>query len=193
ERLRPQPSAPAAVYTGRGLRRPAMLSKELEICLNNSFKEARDTRQEFITVEHLLRALLNVPGVNETLAACGGDVEALREELSGYIEKTTPRLGAQTTVDVQPTLGFQRVLQRAVFHVQSSGEKEVSALNVLVAVFSEKESHAVFLLNSQNIMRLDVINYISHGITRESGEEEDEEEAPAEEVQSEGKKKPEVA
>jgi ATP-dependent Clp protease ATP-binding subunit ClpA len=170
-----------------------MLSKELEFCLNNSFKEARDTRQEFITVEHLLRALLDVPGVSETLASCGGDVEALRTELSGYIDKTTPRLGQQTTVDVQPTLGFQRVLQRAVFHVQSSGEKEVSALNVLVAVFSEKDSHAVYLLNHQDITRLDVVNYISHGITREVDEEEEAEEAAAEEAQAESKKKAEVS
>ncbi|MGH8161289.1 MAG: ATP-dependent Clp protease ATP-binding subunit ClpA [Gammaproteobacteria bacterium] len=164
-----------------------MLSKELEFCLNSSFKEARDTRQEFITVEHLLLALLDVPGVTETLVACGGDVDVLRDELANYIEKTTPRLGAQTTVDVQPTLGFQRVLQRAVFHVQSSGEKEVSALNVLVAVFSEKDSHAVYLLNRQNISRLDVVNYVSHGITR--GGEEEPEEAQAGEAKAESGKK----
>ncbi|MGH8162624.1 MAG: ATP-dependent Clp protease ATP-binding subunit ClpA [Gammaproteobacteria bacterium] len=164
-----------------------MLSKELEFCLNNSFKEARDTRQEFITVEHLLLALLDVPGVNETLTACGGDVDALRGELANYIEKTTPRLGAQTTVDVQPTLGFQRVLQRAVFHVQSSGEKEVSAINVLVAVFSEKDSHAVYLLSRQHITRLDVVNYVSHGITR-GGEEEAEETTGAEDKTESGKK-----
>ncbi|MDN5864640.1 MAG: ATP-dependent Clp protease ATP-binding subunit ClpA [Gammaproteobacteria bacterium] len=165
-----------------------MLSKELEFCLNSSFKEARDTRQEFITVEHLLRALLDVPGVSETLASCGSDVDALRTELSSYIEKTTPRLGAQTTVDVQPTLGFQRVLQRAVFHVQSSGEKEVSALNVLVAIFSEKDSHAVYLLNHQQVTRLDVVNYISHGITRQ-GEEESGEEISEEEAQPDKSRK----
>ena len=147
-----------------------MLSKELEFCLNNAFKEARDTRQEFITVEHLLLALLDVPAVTETLKACGGDLDELRDALSGYIDKTTPRLGKQATVDVQPTLPFQRVLQRAVFHVQSSGEKEVSAVNVLVAVFSEKESHAVYLLNRQNVSRLDVVNYIAHGISKSDGQ-----------------------
>lgn len=162
-----------------------MLSKELEFCLNNSFKEARDTRQEFITVEHLLRALLDVPAVDETLVACGGDVGTLRSELSSYIEKTTPRLGAQTTVDVQPTLGFQRVLQRAVFHVQSSGEKEVSALNVLVAIFSEKDSHAVYLLNHQQVTRLDVVNYVSHGITRQGDADDEADEASGEEGRSE--------
>ncbi|MGA7964922.1 MAG: ATP-dependent Clp protease ATP-binding subunit ClpA [Gammaproteobacteria bacterium] len=143
-----------------------MLSKELEFCLNSAFKEARDTRQEFITVEHLLLALLDVPAVVETLKACGGELDELRNDLTGYIDKTTPRLGKQTAVDVQPTLGFQRVLQRAVFHVQSSGEKEVSALNVLVAVFSEKDSHAAYLLTQQEVSRLDVLNYVSHGIGR---------------------------
>ena len=149
-----------------------MLSKELEFCLNSAFKEARDTRQEFITVEHLLLALLDVPAVVETLKACGAVLDGLRQDLTGYIEKTTPRLGRQATVDVQPTLGFQRVLQRAVFHVQSSGEKEVSALNVLVAVFSEKDSHAAYLLQQQNVTRLDVLNYISHGIGKQEMPEE---------------------
>ncbi len=143
-----------------------MLSKELEFCLNSAFKEARDTRQEFITVEHLLLALLEVPTVVETLKACGAVLDELRDDLAGYIDKTTPRLGKQAVVDVQPTLGFQRVLQRAVFHVQSSGEKEVSALNVLVAVFSEKDSHAAYLLKQQQVSRLDVLNYVSHGIGR---------------------------
>jgi ATP-dependent Clp protease ATP-binding subunit ClpA len=143
-----------------------MLSKELEFCLNSAFKEARDTRQEFITVEHLLLALLDVPAVVETLKACGAVFDGLRDDLAGYIDKTTPRLGKQAAVDVQPTLGFQRVLQRAVFHVQSSGEKEVSALNVLVALFSEKDSHAAYLLKQQQVSRLDVLNYVSHGIGR---------------------------
>jgi len=149
-----------------------MLSKELEFCLNNAFKEARDTRQEFITVEHLLLALLDVPAVVETLKACGADLDELREALNGYIEKTTPRLGKQATVDVQPTLGFQRVLQRAVFHVQSSGEKEVTALNVLVALFSEKDSHATYLLNRQHVTRLDVLNFVSHGIGKDEPDDE---------------------
>ena len=155
-----------------------MLSKELEFCLNSAFKEARDTRQEFITVEHLLLALLDVPAVVETLQACGAVMDELREALTGYIDKTTPRLGKQATVDVQPTLGFQRVLQRAVFHVQSSGEKEVTALNVLVAVFSEKDSHAVYLLKQHQVTRLDVLNYVSHGIGKnEEAEEPESEEA----------------
>jgi len=156
-----------------------MLSKELEFCLNSAFKEARDTRQEFITVEHLLLALLDVPVVVETLKACGAVLDELRNDLTGYIDKTTPRLGKQTAVDVQPTLGFQRVLQRAVFHVQSSGEKEVSALNVLVAIFSEKESHAAYLLKQQQVTRLDVLNYISHGIGRTEESEDIETESTA--------------
>ncbi len=143
-----------------------MLSKELEFCLNAAFKETRDSHQEFITVEHLLRALLDVPEVIEMLDAFGVNHRSLHEDLSLYIAKTTPRLSQQTVVDVQPTLGFQRVLQRAIFHVQSAGENEVSALNVLVAIFSEKESHAVFLLNRRQVSRLDVVNYLSHGITR---------------------------
>ncbi len=164
-----------------------MLSKELEFCLNSAFKEARDTRQEFITVEHLLLALLDVPVVVETLKACGAEMDELREALTGYIDKTTPRLGKQATVDVQPTLGFQRVLQRAVFHVQSSGEKEVTALNVLVAVFSEKDSHAVYLLKQQQVTRLDVLNFVSHGIGKneEPGEPEAEETAGARQEKSE--------
>jgi len=164
-----------------------MLSKELEFCLNSAFKEARDTRQEFITVEHLLLALLDVPVVVETLKACGAEMDGLREALTGYIDKTTPRLGKQATVDVQPTLGFQRVLQRAVFHVQSSGEKEVTALNVLVAVFSEKDSHAVYLLKQQQVTRLDVLNFVSHGIGKneEPGEPEAEETAGARQEKSE--------
>ncbi|HEX5314064.1 MAG TPA: ATP-dependent Clp protease ATP-binding subunit ClpA [Gammaproteobacteria bacterium] len=166
-----------------------MLSKELEFCLNSAFKEARDARQEFITVEHLLLALLDVPAVLEALTACGAEPDVLRETLSGYIEKTTPRLGRQATVDVQPTLGFQRVLQRAVFHVQSSGEKEVSALNVLVALFSEKDSHAVYLLNRLQVSRLDVVNYVSHGITK-VGSDAPEEQAGEAESEPKAKKEP---
>ncbi|MGH8127730.1 MAG: ATP-dependent Clp protease ATP-binding subunit ClpA [Gammaproteobacteria bacterium] len=165
-----------------------MLSKELEFCLNSAFKEARDTRQEFITVEHLLLALLDVPAVVETLQACGAVLDELRNDLTGYIDKTTPRIGKQTAVDVQPTLGFQRVLQRAVFHVQSSGEKEVSALNVLVAVFSEKDSHAAYLLKQQEVSRLDVLNYVSHGIGRP--EESEEPEAETANGAKEEKKEP---
>jgi ATP-dependent Clp protease ATP-binding subunit ClpA len=148
-----------------------MLSKELEFCLNAGFKEARQKRHEFMTVEHLLLALLDAAQVMEILQACGVDMELLRRELSLFIDETTPLLDESEGDDVQPTLGFQRVLQRAVFHVQSSGKKEVSASNVLVAIFGEKESHAVYLLSKQSITRLDVVNYISHGISRISGEE----------------------
>ncbi|MDE2235207.1 MAG: ATP-dependent Clp protease ATP-binding subunit ClpA [Gammaproteobacteria bacterium] len=142
-----------------------MLSKELEFCLNTAFKEARAKRHEFMTVEHLLLALLDSPGVIEVLRACAVDIEPMRHDLLNYIDANTPHLD-QPDPDVQPTLGFQRVLQRAVFHVQSSGHKEVTALNVLVAIFGEKESHAVYLLNRQGIARLDIVNYISHGITK---------------------------
>jgi ATP-dependent Clp protease ATP-binding subunit ClpA len=142
-----------------------MLSKELEFCLNNAFKEARAKRHEFITVEHLLLALLDATQVLDVLKACGASVETLRRELADYIQETTPRVDSSDP-DVQPTLGFQRVLQRAVFHVQSSGKKEVTAINVLVAVFGEKESHAVYLLGRQGVTRLDIVNYISHGISK---------------------------
>ena len=142
-----------------------MLSKELEYCLNAAFKEARAERHEFITVEHLLLALLDVPQVTEVLRACGADLEALRRELGDYIRENTPRMD-EADPDVQPTLGFQRVLQRAVFHIQSSGKKEVTGINVLVAVYGEKESHAVYLLGRHGVSRLDVVNYISHGISK---------------------------
>ncbi len=154
-----------------------MLSKELEFCLNAAFKEARTQRHEFITVEHLLLALLDVPQVVEVLKACGAGVDGLRRELSDYIRETTPLIDSPD-LDVQPTLGFQRVLQRAVLHIQSSGKKEVTGLNVLVAIFGEKESHAVYLLGRHGTTRLDVVNYISHGISKIH--EEDGREMPAE-------------
>ncbi len=143
----------------------SMLSKELEFCLNTAFKEARTKHHEFMTVEHLLLALLDTPRVIEVLRACGADLEVMRHELVNYIDANTPQL-SQPNPDVQPTLGFQRVLQRAVFHVQSSGHKEVSAINVLVAIFGEKESHAAYLLIHQGVNRLDIVNYISHGISK---------------------------
>jgi len=148
-----------------------MLSRELEVCLNVAFKQARDKRHEFMTVEHLLLAILDTQRVVETLKACGADIARLRRELAAYINEHTPNLDARDSQDVQPTLGFQRVLQRAVFHVQSSGEKEVTATNVLVAIFGEKESQAVYLLGRQGVTRLDVVNYISHGISKIHGEE----------------------
>jgi len=147
-----------------------MLSSELEFCLNEAFRRARDQRHEFMTVEHLLLALLDVPAAVDILKACGANLTTLQRELTEFIDETTPRLGDDDEQDVQPTLGFQRVLQRAVFHVQSSGRKEVTASNVLVAIFGEKQSHAVYLLGLQDVSRLDVVNYISHGLTR-AGEE----------------------
>ncbi len=143
-----------------------MLSSELEYCLNEAFQNARDKRHEFMTVEHLLLALVDVPRVVEILRSCGADVGRLRDQLEEFIDENTPRLGTGDEQDVQPTLGFQRVLQRAVFHVQSSGKKEVAASNVLVAIFGEKQSHAVYLLGLQDVTRLDVVNYISHGLSK---------------------------
>jgi len=154
-----------------------MLSKELEFTLNNAFKEAREKRYEFMTVEHLLLALLDNPTAAQVLRSCGGDLESLRTELVEFIDENTPLLDDSDNRETQPTLGFQRVLQRAVFHVQSSGKKEVTGANVLVAIFGEQDSHTVYLLNKQNVTRLDVVNYISHGISKipdeEKGELED--------------------
>ena len=150
-----------------------MLSKELETSLNEAFSEARDKRHEYITVEHLLLALLDNSSANSVLQACGADLNLLASELREYLEKNTPVFGDVVGGEVQPTLGFQRVLQRAVFHVQSSGKKEVVGANVLVAMFGEQESQAVYLLNQQNVNRLDIVNYISHGITKVSDELDD--------------------
>jgi ATP-dependent Clp protease ATP-binding subunit ClpA len=143
-----------------------MLSKELEFTLNLAFKEAREKSHEFMTVEHLLYALLGNPSAVEVLRACGGNMEQLKQEVGTFLEETTPKLSREDTRETQPTLGFQRVLQRAVFHVQSSDSKEVNGANVLVAIFSEQESQAVYFLNKMGITRLDVVNYISHGISK---------------------------
>ena len=151
-----------------------MLSKELEFTLNLAFKEARDKRHEFMTVEHLLLALVDNPAAVEVLRACGADIGSLKQELSNFLDETTPLLPRNDARETQPTLGFQRVLQRAVFHVQSSGKKEVTGANVLVAIYSEQESQAVYFLNKQNVTRLDVVNYISHGISKVSGEQNEE-------------------
>ncbi len=148
-----------------------MLSKELEFTLNLAFKEAREKRHEFMTVEHLLLALLDNPSAAEVLKSCGADLDKLKQELSAFLSETTPLLPASDNRETQPTLGFQRVLQRAVFHVQSSGKKEVSGANVLVAIFSEQESQAAYFLNKQDITRLDVVNYISHGISKLAGDQ----------------------
>jgi len=143
-----------------------MLSSELEYCLNEAFREAREARHEFLTVEHLLYSLLGAARVREVLRACGADLEKLKPDLRAHISEATPQLPEGDDREVQPTLGFQRVLQRAVFHVQSSGKKEVGVANVLVAIFSEKQTHAVYLLNRQGVNRLDVVNYVSHGLSK---------------------------
>ncbi len=154
-----------------------MLSNELEYCLNEAFQAAREARHEFMTVEHLLLCILDTPKVREVLRACGADTHKLKTELKTFIDETTPRLAEDDDREVQPTLGFQRVLQRAVFHVQSSGKKEVSVGNVLVAIFSEKQSHAAYLLGLQDVARLDVVNYISHGLSKIPEERTDKDEA----------------
>ncbi|GAC1668148.1 MAG: ATP-dependent Clp protease ATP-binding subunit ClpA [Steroidobacteraceae bacterium] len=153
-----------------------MLSQELEFCLNDAFAGAREARHEFMTVEHLLLAIVDTPKVREVLKSCGADTAKLKTELKQFIDQTTPRLPAGEDRDVQPTLGFQRVLQRAVFHVQSSGKKEVTVANVLVAIFSEKQSHAAYLLSMQDVSRLDVVNFIAHGLSKAGGEERGERE-----------------
>ncbi|PKM23020.1 MAG: ATP-dependent Clp protease ATP-binding subunit ClpA [Gammaproteobacteria bacterium HGW-Gammaproteobacteria-14] len=150
-----------------------MLSKELEMTLNEAFRHARSHRHEFMTVEHLLLALFDNDSAVEVLTACGADVDELRASVSQFIDDTTPLIPEDDPDrDTQPTLGFQRVLQRAVFHVQSSGKREVTGANVLVAIFSEQESQAVYFLATQNIHRLDVVNYISHGISKISDGDE---------------------
>ncbi len=151
-----------------------MLNKELESSLNGAFARARDKRHEFMTVEHLLLALLENDAAKEALLACKADLDALRNELDIFIDQTTPLIpDSDETRETQPTLSFQRVLQRAVFHVQSSGRNEVTGANVLVAIFSEQESHAAYLLKKNDISRLDIVNFISHGITKASGASED--------------------
>lgn len=150
-----------------------MLNKELEASLNAAFARAREKRHEFMTVEHLLLALLDNVSAREALLACRADVDALRKELESFIEQTTPLIPpGDDSRETQPTLSFQRVLQRAVFHVQSSGRSEVSGANVLVAIFSEQESHAAYLLKKNDISRLDVVNFISHGTAKESPKEQ---------------------
>jgi ATP-dependent Clp protease ATP-binding subunit ClpA len=144
-----------------------MLNKDLEISLNLAFRQAKESRHEFMTVEHLLLALLDNPSAIEALGACGADLAKLRKSLLDFISETTPMIPlGEDERETQPTLGFQRVLQRAVFHVQSSGKNEVSGSNVLVAIFSEQESQAAYILKKSDISRLDIVNYISHGIAK---------------------------
>jgi len=143
-----------------------MLNKELEQSLNDAFKQAHEKRHEFITVEHLLLAMMANKSACEVFEASGGNVDVMVSDLEAYLEESTPIIPSDVERETQPTLGFQRVLQRAVFHVQSSGKKEVTGANVLVAIFSEQDSQAVYLMNRQNVTRLDVVNFISHGIAR---------------------------
>ena len=167
-----------------------MLSSELEFCLNEAFQNARESRHEFMTVEHLLLALLDIPKVHEILKACDSNIPELRRQLTEFIDEQTPLLPHDDDTDVQPTLGFQRVLQRAVFHVQSSGKKEVTSTNVLVAIFSEKQSQAVYLLNLQDVTRLDIVNYISHGMPQLPGENSSEEQESSLESEPEAEASP---
>ena len=143
-----------------------MIAQELEVSLHLAFMDARQKRHEFITVEHLLFAMLDNPSATEVLQACTVNIDTLRLQLGDFIGKHTPILAGTEDIDTQPTLGFQRVIQRAILHVQSSGKKEVTGANVLVAIFGEKDSHAVFFLTQQGLSRLDVVNYLSHGTTK---------------------------
>jgi len=162
-----------------------MIAQELEVSLHMAFMEARQKRHEFITVEHLLLAMLDNPSAAEVLRACAANIEELRKNITEFVAEHTPTVAGTEEVDTQPTLGFQRVIQRAILHVQSSGKKEVNGANVLVAIFGEKDSHAVHFLQQQGINRLDVVNFISHGLSkvgqgnapRSDGEQEAEQEA----------------
>ena len=160
-----------------------MIAQELEVSLHMAFVEARQQRHEFITVEHLLLALLDNPSAAEVLRACAANIDDLRKNLTQFIKENTPVVPGTEEIDTQPTLGFQRVIQRAIMHVQSTsnGKKEVTGANVLVAIFGEKDSHAVYYLHQQGITRLDVVNYISHGISKAPQGKE-----PAKEEQAEG-------
>ena len=170
-----------------------MIAQELEVSLHMAFVEARQARHEFITVEHLLLALLDNPSAAEVLRACACNIEDLRKNLQNFIADNTPILPPNSEADTQPTLGFQRVIQRAIMHVQSTsnGKKEVTGANVLVAIFGEKDSHAVYYLHQQGVTRLDVVNFISHGITKSGQAEDKAKPATGEEAQdADGKEQP---
>ncbi len=165
-----------------------MIAQELEVSLHMAFMEARQKRHEFITVEHLLLAMLDNPSAAKVLRACAADIDELRKTLADFVTTQTPTIAGSGEVDTQPTLGFQRVIQRAILHVQSSGKKEVTGANVLVAIFGEKDSHAVYFLSQQGVSRFDIVNYISHGISKvaegtaarpETEQEAEQESAPA--------------
>jgi len=169
-----------------------MIAQELEVSLHMAFVEARQARHEFITVEHLLLALLDNPSAAEVLRACACNIEDLRKNLQNFIADNTPILPPNSEADTQPTLGFQRVIQRAIMHVQSTsnGKKEVTGANVLVAIFGEKDSHAVYYLHQQGVTRLDVVNFISHGISKAAQGEEKAKPAAEQEQEGEGKDQP---
>ncbi|MBP7370867.1 MAG: AAA family ATPase, partial [Arenimonas sp.] len=150
-----------------------MFSKELEVSIGQCYKQARESRHEFMTVDHLLLALLDNASAYNVLKSCGANVDLLGQGLRQAINENVSILPEEDNRDTQPTLGFQRVLQRAVYHVQSSGKKEVNGANVLVAIFSEKDSHSVYLMQKQDITRLDVVNYLSHGVARNSDSSEE--------------------
>src|SRR5215471_17478930 len=154
----PQPAA----QRQRPRKATEMIAQELEVSLHMAFVEARQKQHEFITVEHLLLAMLDNPSPAEVLKACGVDLDELRGVLTDFISEHTPRLSPHSDADTQPTQGFQRVIQNAILHVQSAGKKEVTGADVLVATFNEKQSHAVYFLNQRGITRLDVINHLVH-------------------------------
>jgi ATP-dependent Clp protease ATP-binding subunit ClpA len=162
-----------------------MIAQELEVSLHMAFVEARQKRHEFITVEHLLLALIDNPSAAEALRSCGAKTDTLRKDLTNFIDEHTPTVSGEDDIDTQPTLGFQRVIQRAILHVQSSGKKEVNGANVLVAIYGEKDSHAVYFLQKQGVTRLDVVNFISHGISKVPQQPKA---TPEGEVETEGEK-----
>jgi ATP-dependent Clp protease ATP-binding subunit ClpA len=157
-----------------------VLSQELEFSLNSAFRDARARRHEYVTVEHLLAALLDNPSAAQVLRACGGNIDDLRKNLVSFLDENVPALPSESDAEAQPTVGFQRVIQRAVLHVQGVGKKEVTGANVLVAMFGEKDSHAVYFLHKQSISRFDVVNFISHGISKVPDESQGELPAPEE-------------
>jgi ATP-dependent Clp protease ATP-binding subunit ClpA len=168
-----------------------MIAQDLEVSLHMAFVEARQARHEFITVEHLLLALLDNPSAAEVLRACAVSIDDLRKTLSNFVADNTPTVAGTSEVDTQPTLGFQRVIQRAIMHVQSAsnGKNEVTGANVLVAIFGEKDSHAVYYLHQQGVTRLDVVNFISHGVRKDQQSDAQKSSDSADEVQAEGPQK----
>ncbi len=172
-----------------------MIAQELEVSLHMAFVEARQQRHEFITVEHLLLALLDNPSAAEVLRACSANIDDLRASLANFIKDNTPQVAGTDEVDTQPTLGFQRVIQRAIMHVQSTGngKKEVTGANVLVAIFGEKDSHAVYYLHQQGVTRLDVVNFIAHGIKKGEPPEPAKSENPSESEEGGGGERSEKA